>query len=77
MSLKIATSFTAGRKVVITGVTYQPGDVIPNAVVKTIVRLSALMANGMILANLDQHSRKTKAANREPNDLSPSIRKGL
>ena len=77
MGIKKPASFSAGRKIVINGTVYQPGANVPNAVVKGLVRLSALLNKRAIVPNLDPHGRKTKAATPSPTDLHPSMKKTL
>ena len=77
MTVRKPTSFTAGRKITIGGTTYQPGDPVPNATVKALPRLGALLSNGMILSNIDPYARKSKATTHDPNYLNPTMRASL
>ena len=77
MVIKALTSFTAGRKVTINGTTYQPGAAIPNAVVKTVKCLSALLSSRIIIPNVDRHGRRTRLYKGAPTDISPAERKAL
>lgn len=76
--LKAPTSFTAGRRIKLFGVTYQPGDAVPNAVVKTVKRMNALIARRILVPNRtlrgSKHMLTTTPA---PNDLNPKQRAGL
>jgi hypothetical protein len=70
MPIKVPTSFTAGRKVTLFGVTYQPGDAVPNSVVKKVKALSALLGRRILVPNLDPHSRnKMRLKHTGPTDL--------
>lgn len=68
------TSFTAGRKVVLLGSTYQPGDAVPNAVVKSVKKLSALVSRRILVPNTDPWYRRTKARSGAPTDFPPASR---
>lgn len=71
------TSFTAGRKQTINGTVYNPGDTIPNAVVKTLKNLSALLGNREIIPNADPHKRKTLLKSPAPTDIGSVLRKDI
>jgi hypothetical protein len=76
--IKAPTSFTAGKKVVINGTTYQPGASVPNAVVKSIRYLSALTNNRTLIPDIDPYRRKTRARHPKPVDFGTSrLRKTL
>ena len=73
MVIKVPASFTAGRKVTLEGTTYQPGDAVPNAVVKKVKALSALLGRRILIPNLDPHRRnKMKLKHTGPTDLGGS-----
>lgn len=71
------TSFTAGRTLTLNGTTYTPGQTIPNATVKSLKNLSALLGNRDIIPNVDPHSRKTRLSTPTPTDLTPGVRAGI
>lgn len=78
MKLNPPTSYTAGRKITIDGVTYQPGAAISAAVVKGIKRLSALLSKRLIIPNVDPHRRmKARLRTPTPTDVSAQLRKKL
>lgn len=77
MPIKKPATFSAGRKVVIGGTTYQPGDAIPNATVKAIKHLSALLSRRFIIPNLDPYRRRTKLSTPTPTDIQVTVRKTL
>lgn len=78
MKLTPPTSYTAGRKITIDGVTYQPGAAITASVVKGIRRLSALLSKRMIIPNVDPHNRKrARLRTPTPTDVSAQLRKKL
>ena len=77
MAVRKPASFTAGRKIVIGGTTYQPGDAVPNATVKGLKRLSALLSNGSIRTNIDMHNRKNRLSTPTPNSINPPMRATL
>lgn len=58
-------------------VRYAPGDAIPNAVVKGIKHLGALLGNRSIIPNLDPFHRKGKSKTPTPTDLSPKMKGSL
>lgn len=72
------TSYTAGKKVTLLGVTYQPGAAVPNDVVRTLKDASALVSSRILIPNTDPHKRKTKKSTPAPVAFSPpSIRRGM
>ena len=76
--LKVPTSFTAGRKLTINGVTYQPGDVVPNEEVKSVKRLSSLLSRRYLIPNADLHDRRLPLTRgTRPSKLPPSAVRGL
>lgn len=77
MGIKKPASFSAGRKIILNGTTYQPGAAVPNAVVKGLKRLSALLSNGSIITNIDLHNRKNKASTSKPTTINPPMRATL
>jgi hypothetical protein len=57
---------------------YNLGDVIPNATVKAIKHVSALLSRRWIIPNWDFHYRKTLSTTPTPTDVSPpSVRKAI
>ena len=64
------TSFLAGRKMTLNGVTYQPGDAVPNAVLKPIKHLSCMISKRFLVPNIDPHDRSTKASTPTPTDIT-------
>ena len=77
MPVRKPATFSAGRKITIGGTTYQPGDAVPNAVVKDLPRLGAMLSNGMLISDIDPYSRKSKATTHDPTYLNPTTRKAL
>ena len=78
MKLNPPSSFTAGRKITINGVTYQPGATIASAVVKSIRNLSSLLSSRRIIPNVDPHRRmKARLRTPTPTDVSAQLRKKL
>lgn len=78
MGILSPTSFTAGRRVKILGVTYQPGDAVPNAVVKTLRRMSALINRRILVPNTTlRGSKHSLPAVPAPNDLTPAQKRAL
>lgn len=72
------TSYTAGKKVTLLGVSYLPGATVPNDVVRSIKNVSALVSKRILIPNADPHKRKTKASTPVPVSYSPpSIRRGM
>lgn len=71
------TSFTAGRKITLGGVTYAKGAVIPNSAVKGLRRLSSLLSRRWIIPNRDPHFRQTKPHVPTPTALGVRERRGL
>ena len=72
------TSFVAGRKVKLqNGTTYQPGDAVPNAVVKGTRHLSALIARGILRPNARLNRTKGKITTPQATYINPSMRKTL
>lgn len=63
-----ATATDVGLKV------YEVGDTIPNATVKAIKHLGALLGKRSIIPNLDPFRRKTKLETPTPTDLSPKMK---
>lgn len=77
-SKAIPTSFTAGRKLTINGVTYQPGDAVPIAAVRSVRKLSALLSRRHLIPNVDPHKRlKYRLRVPTPTDISAVFRKSL
>ena len=77
MPVRKPASFTAGRKIVLGGTTYQPGNAVPNATVKAIKNLNALLSNGSLLPNADVHVRKHRASTPTPTALNPQMKAAL
>ena len=75
MVLKGMNSFVAGRKMTLNGITYQPGDAVPNAVLKPIKHLSCMISKRFLIPNQDPHQRTTDASTPTPTD-STSKRQG-
>ena len=73
----VPASYTSGRKQTLAGTVYNPGDTIPNAVVKGLKDLSALLSNREIIPNVDPHSRRTKVSTPTPTDVPPVVRKSM
>jgi hypothetical protein len=76
------TSFTAGRKMVLGGVTYNPGDTIPNATVKALRRLNRLLSRRYIIPNTEVYPIRKSGAARllarpRPTSLNPRERANL
>lgn len=72
------TSYTAGKRVTLLGVAYQPGDAVPNDVVRSLKNVSALVSKRVLIPNADPHRRKTKPSTPVPVSYSPpSIRRGM
>lgn len=71
------TSFTAGRRIKLGGVTYERGDAIPNAQVKGLKKLSALLSHRWIIPNRDPAFRKTLPHVPTPTALGVKERRGL
>ncbi len=72
--VKTPTVFRAGRKLGLEGVTYQPGDFIPNAVIGRIHRLSALMSRGWIKGEVDRRGRTRVSRHPGPLAFTPRER---
>ena len=77
MALRKPSSFSAGRRIVLDGTVYQPGATVPNAVVKGLVRLTALLSSGAILPNADLYARKSRLSTPRPSEINPSMRASL
>lgn len=88
VTLALVTSYTdlgnagtsASPPVVATdvgAVVYAPGDTIPNATVKKIKHLGALLGNRSIIPNVDPHGRRGKSKTPSPIDLSPGMKGSL
>jgi hypothetical protein len=78
MVIRTPASFTAGRRVKILGATYQPGDAVPNGVVKQLARLSALLSRRILVPNITVHpGRQQSTTVPSPSDLNPAQRRGL
>lgn len=72
------TSYTAGKQVTLLGVAYQPGDAVPNNVVRSLKDVSALVSKRVLIPNADPHRRKTKSTTPVPVAYSPpAIRNGM
>lgn len=71
------TSFTAGKRIVLNGTTYQPGDTVPNAVAKTLQRLSALVSARFLIPNAKLTKTKGKLSTPTPSDIKASIHRAL
>jgi hypothetical protein len=71
------TSFTAGRKQTINGTVYNPGDVIPNSVAKSLKNLSALLGNRDIIPSPDPYRRRTRPSTATPTDIGSVLRKDI
>lgn len=67
------TATAAGVTATVTPVakTYGIGQTIPNAVVKALIRLSALLSRRWIIPNADSTYRKTKPSTPTPTSLDP------
>jgi hypothetical protein len=78
MKLNAPTSYTAGRKLTIDGVTYQPGAAIPAATVKGLRALGALLSSRRIIPNVDPHRRmKARLRTPAPTGVGAIFRKSL
>lgn len=77
MTLRTPTSFKAGRRVVIGGTTYQPGETVPNAAVKGLADLAALVSRRIVIPNAPIRTGTNRGAKMTPSYISPSMRKGL
>lgn len=78
MPLRTPSSFTAGRRVKLLDTTYQPGDAVPNSVVKGLRRLSALVSRRILVPNVTlRESRDGRTRVPTPSDIGPNQRKGL
>lgn len=66
----LPSSFTAGRPVKLEGVSYQPGDTVPGAVVKRVRALSALLSNGTLWPDKDPSSRRLSLKKQRPTALT-------
>ena len=62
----VPTSFTAGRIVTLLGTTYQPGATVPNAVVKQVRPLSALVSRRILVPDVAQDPGAPTAGIRRP-----------
>lgn len=72
--LNLATTFVAGRQIVLNGISYQPGDSIPTSVVKGLRNASSLLSSRRIIPNVDQHNRHNRASTPTPTDMGAWIR---
>lgn len=71
-------SYTARRQISLEGVTYEPGDTVPNEVVRTLPKLSALVSARILVPSTDPHQRRTKLTTPTPTDYTPpAIRAGI
>lgn len=77
MAIRKPASFVAGRRIVLNGAIYLPGAAVPNAVVKTIKRLDALLSCGKIVSNLDPYNRKKRAGTTSPVSFNPATKAAL
>lgn len=77
MTLRTPTSFTAGRRVVLGSTTYEPGDTVPNATVKGLADLAALVSRRILIPDAPIRAGTNRAKRSTPGYISPSMRKGL
>ena len=77
MTHRTPTSFTAGRRVVLGNTTYQPGDTVPNATVKGLAGLAALVSRRILIPDAPIRVGTNRGKKSTPSYISPSMRKGL
>lgn len=70
----VPDSYVAGKRVTLDGVTYEPGDVVPNETVRGIKRLSALLGNRTLIPRPDPHHRRTRETVAAPSDVPAQVR---
>jgi hypothetical protein len=77
MPVQAPQSFKAGRTLKIGATTYQPGAVVPNASVKNLGNLSALLGSGDLVPDRPLRSGTNRAKVSTPFDISPGLRKKI
>jgi hypothetical protein len=77
MAIKQPTSYTARREISLDGVTYGPGDTVPNEVVRGLRTLSALVSARILVPDTDPHSRRTSIGTPTPTDFSARSRAAI
>lgn len=77
MTLRTPVSFTAGKRVVFDGTTYQVGDAVPNAAVKGLHNLSGLLSSRILISDAPIRVGTNRGNKRTPSTVSPGMRKGL
>lgn len=70
----VPSSYTAGRRITIDDVVYEPGDTLPNDGVAALPRLSALLSNRTIIPVPDMHHRRTRPEVSTPSDVPAVVR---
>ena len=70
----VPDSYTAGKRVTLDGTVYEPGDVVPNEVVRALSRLSSLLGNRTLIPHPDPHHRRTRPEVRTPSDVPAVVR---
>lgn len=71
------SSYTAGKQITLEGVAYQPGDVVPNDVVRELRDLSALVSGRYLVPDVDPHGRRTALSTPSPIDYPVAVRKDI
>lgn len=73
---RLPSSFTAGRKLTLTGTTYQPGAAVPVAKVKHLRNLGALISSRRLVPNVPQGSHRLASRNRSarPENYGAKVR---
>lgn len=61
----------------VVAISYEPGDAIPNATVKTVKHLGALLGKRSIIPNVDPLNRRGRLRTPTPTDLSPGMKGSL
>lgn len=71
-------SYTARKRISIDGTVYEPGDTVPNEVVRELPKLSALVSARLLVPDVDPHQRRTRLTTPTPTDYSPpAVRAGI
>lgn len=77
MAIKQPTSYTARKRVSLDGTVYEPGDTVPNAVVKELRTLSALVSSRVLVPNEDPHGRRGRLGTPTPTDFTARSRAAI
>lgn len=67
-------SFTAGKHITLLGDAYQPGDTVPQATIKALRNLSALVSNRTLIPDVDPWGRHNRLTTPTPTDFPAAVR---